>query len=328
MHAVVITEPGDPDVLRWEEVPNPVPGEGEVLIDIVAAGVNRADLLQRQGFYPPPPGAPSYLGLECSGTIADAGPGVTGWQPGDEVCALLAGGGYAEQVVVPAAQVLPKPANIPLTTAGAIPETFCTVYSNLIQIAKLQPGETLLVHGGSSGIGTTAIQLGKAVGARVICTAGSPQKLRRCVKLGADVAIDYHTQDFVAEVGEHGADVILDIIGAKYLARNIDALAVNGRLVIIGMQGGLTAEINLGALQRKRGALHATTLRSRPVDEKGFVVQGVLAEVWPLIESGRIAPVLDTELPMTQAPRAHRIMEESTHIGKILLLTGSRRVED
>jgi len=328
MHAVVITEPGDPDVLRWEEVPNPVPGEGEVLIDIAAAGVNRADLLQRQGFYPPPPGAPSYLGLECSGTIADAGPGVTGWQPGDEVCALLAGGGYAEQVVVPAAQVLPKPANIPLTTAGAIPETFCTVYSNLIQIAKLQPGETLLVHGGSSGIGTTAIQLGKAVGARVICTAGSPQKLRRCVELGADVAIDYHTQDFVAEVGEHGADVILDIIGAKYLARNIDALAVNGRLVIIGMQGGLTAEINLGALQRKRGALHATTLRSRPVDEKGFVVQGVLAEVWPLIESGRIAPVLDTELPMTQAPRAHRIMEESTHIGKILLLTGSRRVED
>lgn len=328
MHAVVITEPGDPDVLRWEEVPDPVPSDGEVVIDVAAAGVNRADLLQRQGFYPPPPGAPSYLGLECSGAIADVGPGVTGWQLGDEVCALLAGGGYAEKVVVPAVQVLPKPANISFTMAGAIPETFCTVYNNVVQIAKLQPGETLLVHGGSSGIGTTAIQLGKAVGARVICTVGSPEKQRRCLELGADVAIDYNTQDFAAEVGEDGADVILDIIGARYLARNIDALAVNGRLVIIGMQGGMTAEINLGALQRKRGALFATTLRARPPAEKASVVQGVLAEVWPLIESGQVAPVLDTELPMPDAPRAHRIMEESTHIGKIVLLTGAGRVED
>ena len=328
MHAVVITEPGDPDVLRWEQVPDPVPGDGEVLIDVTAAGVNRADLMQRMGFYPPPPGAPPSLGLECSGTIAAIGQRVTGWQAGDEVCALLAGGGYAEQVVVPAVQVLPKPGNISLLAAGAIPETFCTVYSNIFRIAKLQPGETLLVHGGSSGIGTTAIQLAKAIGARVICTAGSAEKLRRCRELGADLAIDYKTDDFVAEVGDHGADVILDIIGAKYLARNIEALAVNGRLVIIGMQGGATAELNIGALQRKRGAIFATTLRSRPPAEKGIVVQGVRDEVWPLIESGSVAPVIDTELPMTQASQAHRLMESSEHIGKIMLLTGAGSVED
>lgn len=328
MHAVVITEPGEPDVLRWEEVPNPVPAEDEVLIDVVAAGVNRADLLQRQGFYPPPPGAPSYPGLECSGTISAVGPGVTGWTPGDEVCALLAGGGYAERVVVPAVQVLPRPKALSLTAAAALPETVCTVYNNLFQIAKLQPGETLLVHGGSSGIGTTAIQLGKAFGARVVCTVGSAVKAERCLELGADQAIDYKTQDFVAEVGQGGADVILDIIGARYLARNIQALAVDGRLVVIGTQGGNQGEINLGLLMMKRASVYTTGLRARPHDQKAAVIEGVRGQVWPLIESGRFAPVIDTELPMPEAARAHRIMASSDHIGKILLLTDLGSVED
>lgn len=328
MHAVVITEPGEPDVLRWEEVPNPVPAEDEVLIDVVAAGVNRADLLQRQGFYPPPPGAPPYPGLECSGTISAVGPGVTGWTPGDEVCALLAGGGYAERVVVPAVQVLPRPKVLSLTAAAALPETVCTVYNNLFQIAKLQPGETLLVHGGSSGIGTTAIQLGKAFGARVVCTVGSAVKAERCLELGADQAIDYKTQDFVAEVGQGGADVILDIIGARYLARNIQALAVDGRLVVIGTQGGNQGEINLGLLMMKRASVYTTGLRARPHDQKAAVIEGVRGQVWPLIESGRFAPVIDTELPMPEAARAHRIMASSDHIGKILLLTDLGSVED
>ena len=328
MHAVVITEPGEPDVLRWEEVPNPVPAEGEVVIDVAAAGVNRADLLQRQGLYPPPPGAPPYPGLECSGTIAAVGPGVENWKPGDEVCALLAGGGYAERVAVPAVQVLPRPTALTLTAAGALPETVCTVYNNLFQIARLQPGETLLVHGGSSGIGTTAIQLGKAFGARVVCTVGSAAKAERCLELGADQAIDYKREDFVAEVGPGGADVILDIIGARYLARNTEALAVDGRLVVIGTQGGLQGEINLGLLMMKRATLYTTGLRARPHDQKAMVIEGVLENVWPLIESGRFAPVIDTELPMAAAAEAHRIMASSDHIGKILLLTGLDSVED
>jgi putative PIG3 family NAD(P)H quinone oxidoreductase len=328
MHAVVITEPGEPDVLRWEEVPNPRPAEGEVLIDVVAAGVNRADLLQRQGFYPPPPGAPPYPGLECSGTIAAVGPGVTGWNPGDEVCALLAGGGYAERVVVPAIQVLPRPRALSLTAAAAVPETVCTVYNNLFQIARLQPGETLLVHGGASGIGTTAIQLGKAFGARVICTVGSAAKAERCLELGADRAIDYKTEDFVSEVGPGRADVILDIIGAKYLARNTQALAVDGRLVVIGTQGGNQGEINLGQLMMKRATVFTTGLRARPPDQKTRVIEGVRADVWPLIEAGRFAPVIDTELPMPEAAQAHRLMASSDHIGKIVLLTGLGRVED
>lgn len=328
MHAVVITEPGEPDVLRWQEVPNPVPAEGEVLIDIAAAGVNRADLLQRQGYYPPPPGAPPYPGLECSGTISAVGPGVRLWKPGDEVCALLAGGGYAERVAVPAVQVLPRPAALTLTAAAGLPETVCTVYSNLFQIARLMAGETLLVHGGSSGIGTTAIQLGKAFGARVVCTVGSAAKAERCLELGADQVIDYNRQDFVAEVGPGAADVILDIIGAKYLARNTEALAVNGRLVVIGTQGGNKGEINLGALMMKRATLYTTGLRARPSGEKGAVVEGVLEHVWPLVETGHFIPVIDTELPMPQAAQAHRIMASSDHIGKILLLTGLGSVED
>ena len=324
MHAVVITEPGEPEVLRWLEVPDPVPGPGEVVIDIAAGGVNRADLMQRQGFYPPPPGAPAYPGLECSGRVRAVGDGVTDWRPGDEVCALLSGGGYAEQVVVPAGQVLPVPAGVDVTTAAAFPEAACTVYSNVFQLAGLAAGETLLVHGGASGIGTMAIQLGKACGARVACTAGTVPKLARCRELGADVAISYRDEDFVAALldatGGAGADVILDIMGASYLARNLAALATDGRLVIIGRQGGSRAEIDLGVLQGKRASLHATTLRARPPHQKAAVVAAVREHVWPLIGAGQVAAVIDRTLPMSQAAQAHRAMEAGEHIGKILLL--------
>jgi putative PIG3 family NAD(P)H quinone oxidoreductase len=326
MRAVVITEPGEPEVLRWLEVPDPEPGPGDVVIEVAASGVNRADLMQREGHYPPPPGAPPYPGLECSGRIRSVGEGVTGWQPGDQVCALLAGGGYAEQVVVPAGQLLPVPGQLDVTVAAAFPETVCTVYSTVFQLAGLASGETLLVHGGSSGIGTTAIQLGKAFGARVACTAGSASKLARCRELGADVAINYREEDFVAAVkgatGGAGADVILDIMGASYLARNLDALAVNGRLAIIGRQGGSRAEIDLGVLQGKRASVYATTLRARPPAEKAEVVTAVRDNVWPLIGTGRLAAIIDRELPMSQAPQAHRAMSASEHIGKILLLPG------
>jgi putative PIG3 family NAD(P)H quinone oxidoreductase len=324
MHAVVITEPGEPEVLRWLEVPDPVPGPGEVVIDVAASGVNRADLMQRQGLYPPPAGAPPYPGLECAGRIRIAGDGVTDWRPGDEVCALLAGGGYAEQVVVPAGQVLPLPPKVSVTTAASFPETACTVYSNVFQLAGLTSGETLLVHGGSSGIGTMAIQLGKAFGARVACTAGSAEKLARCRELGADIAINYREEDFVAALhdatGGAGADVILDIMGASYLARNLAALATDGRLVIIGRQGGSRAEIDLGVLQGKRASVHATTLRARPAGQKAAVVAAVREHVWPLIGTGQVQAVIDRELPMSQAPAAHRAMAASEHIGKILLI--------
>jgi putative PIG3 family NAD(P)H quinone oxidoreductase len=324
MHAIVITEPGEPEVLRWLEVPDPVAGPGEVVIDISASGVNRADLMQRQGLYPPPPGAPPYPGLECAGRIRAVGDGVADWRPGDEVCALLAGGGYAEQVVVPAGQVLPLPPKVSVTTAASFPETACTVYSNVFQLAALQAGETLLVHGGSSGIGTMAIQLGKAFGARVACTAGSAQKLDRCRELGADIAINYREEDFVAALhdatGGAGADVILDIMGASYLARNLAALATDGRLVIIGRQGGSRAELDLGVLQGKRASVYATTLRARPAGQKAEVVAAVRDHVWPLIGTGQVQAVIDRELPMTQAPAAHRAMAASEHIGKILLV--------
>jgi putative PIG3 family NAD(P)H quinone oxidoreductase len=279
--------------------------------------------MQRQGLYPPPPGAPPYPGLECSGRIRAAGDGVTDWRPGDEVCALLSGGGYAEQVVVPAGQVLPVPARVDVVTAAAFPETACTVYSNVFQLARLTAGETLLVHGGGSGIGTMAIQLGKAFGARVACTAGSAGKLARCRDLGADVAINYRDEDFVAALldatGGAGADVILDIMGASYLARNLAALGTDGRLVIIGRQGGSRAEIDLGVLQGKRASVHATTLRARPPHEKAAVVAAVRDQVWPLIGSGQVAAVIDRELPMSQAAQAHRAMAASDHFGKILL---------
>lgn len=321
MHAIVISEPGGPEVLRWQEVPDPHPGADEVVIEVAAAGVNRADLMQRQGFYPPPPGAPPYPGLECSGRIIEVGAQVADWHAGDAVCALLAGGGYAERVVVPAPQVLPVPSGIPLTAAAALPEVACTVYSNVFQIAGLTRGETLLVHGGASGIGTMAIQLGKAFGARVVCTAGNERRLQRCRELGADLAINYRDEDFVAAVGDKGANVILDIMGASYLRRNIAALAADGRLAIIGLQGGATAELELGALLSKRGRISATTLRSRPAAQKGEIVRAVTTEVWPLISNGTVVPVIDRELPMRDAASAHQLMESSSHIGKILLTT-------
>ncbi|MCM2578041.1 NAD(P)H-quinone oxidoreductase [Streptomyces meridianus] len=325
MHAITIPEPGGPDALVWDRVPDPVPGDGEVLVDVAASAVNRADLLQRQGFYDPPPGTSPYPGLECSGRIAAVGSGVSGWSVGDEVCALLGGGGYAEKVAVPAGQLLPVPEGVDLVTAAGLPEVACTVWSNVFMIAQLRPGETLLVHGGASGIGTMAVQLAKAVGARVAVTAGSAEKLERCRELGADILIDYREQDFVAELAEAtggaGADVILDIVGAKYLDRNVQALAENGRLAVIGLQGGLKAELNLGALLRKRGAVTATSLRGRPPAEKAAIVAAVREHVWPLVASGRVRPVVDRVLPMPEAAQAHRVLEESTHVGKVLLTT-------
>lgn len=324
MHAITITEPGGPEVLEWTGVPDPEPGAGEVLVEVAASGVNRADLMQRLGMYPPPPGAPEYPGLECSGRIAATGPGVTGWQPGDEVCALLSGGGYAQRVAVPAGQVLPVPAGISLTDAAGLPEVACTVWSNVFQLARLAPGETLLVHGGASGIGTMAIQLARAHGARVLCTAGSQQKLSACTRLGAERAISYRDEDFtevVREVtGSRGADVILDLMGASYLPRNVEALAVGGRLAIIGLQGGGHAELDLFTLLRKRASVTATTLRARPAEEKAAIVAAVREHVWPLIETGKVRPVIDRQVPMPEAARAHHVLEEGTHIGKILLV--------
>lgn len=324
MHAITIPEAGGPEALVWAEVPDPVPGEGEVLVEVVASAVNRADVLQRQGFYNPPPGTSPYPGLECAGRIAALGPGVSGWSVGDEVCALLVGGGYAQRVAVPAGQLLPVPKGIGLAAAAALPEVACTVWSNVFMIAHLRPGETLLVHGGASGIGTMAIQLAKAVGAKVAVTAGSPEKLARCAELGADVLIDYRTQDFVEELhkatGGAGADVILDIMGAKYLDRNVQALAVNGRLAVIGLQGGVKGELNLGALLAKRAAVMATTLRARPLQEKAAIVAAVREHVWPLVEGGTVRPVVDRTLPMPEAAEAHRVLESGAHVGKVLLL--------
>ncbi|HEX5542136.1 MAG TPA: NAD(P)H-quinone oxidoreductase [Micromonospora sp.] len=321
MHAITIPEPGGPDALVWAEVPDPQPGPDEVVIAIKASAVNRADLLQRQGHYPPPPGAPPYPGLECSGVITAVGADVTEWQLGQEVCALLAGGGYAEQVAVPAAQLLPVPAGLDVADAAALPEVACTVWSNLVDVAGLRRGEKLLVHGGGSGIGTFAIQLGAALGVTVIATArATDDRHDRLRELGATHVIDYSTEDFVAKVKElGGADVILDIIGAAYLSRNIDALATGGRLVVIGMQGGRKAELNLGALLAKRGSIFATALRARPLEQKAAIVRGVWEEVWPLVEAGRIRPVIDRRLPMAQAAEAHRVIESSEHLGKVLL---------
>lgn len=324
MHAITIPEPGGPEALVWDEVPDPVPGEGEVLVEVAAGAVNRADILQRQGFYDPPPGTSPYPGLECSGRIAELGPGVGGWAVGDEVCALLAGGGYAQKVVVPAGQLLPVPKGVSLTRAAALPEVVCTVWSNVFMVAHLRPGETLLVHGGSSGIGTMAVQLAKAVGAKVAVTAGSAEKLDRCAELGADILINYREQDFVAELKKAtdgaGADVILDNMGAKYLDRNVKALAVNGRLAIIGMQGGVKGELNIGALLAKRGAISATSLRARPLTEKAAIVAAVREHVWPLLDAGHVRPVVDREIPMKDAAEAHRVVEESGHVGKVLLV--------
>ncbi len=323
MHAITLPSFGGPEVLTWAEVPDPKPDTGEVLIDVVATAVNRADIQQREGRYPPPAGAPPYPGLECSGRIAALGDGVTGWDVGDEVCALLSGGGYAEQVAAPAGQLLPVPAGVSLVEAAGLPEVTCTVWSNVFMAARLQPGEVFCVHGGASGIGTMAIQLAARHGARVFCTAGTAEKRARCRELGADVAIDYHDEDFVAriaeETGGHGADVILDNMGASYLRRNVEALAADGRLAVIGMQGGRVGELDLATLMARRGTVTSTGLRARSRESKAEIVSAVLGGVWPALESGDVHPVVDRALPLTEAAEAHRIVESGGHVGKVLL---------
>ena len=324
MRAITIPTPGEAvDALVPAQVADPTPAAGEIVIDVAAAGVNRADLLQRRGFYPPPPGASELPGLEVSGTVSAVGADVTTWRVGQEVCALLAGGGYAEKVAVPAGQVLPVPSGLSLIEAAALPEVACTVWSNVFMTAHLRPGETVLFHGGSSGIGTMGIQLAREVGATVAVTASSAAKLDACRKLGATILIDYRQSDFVEEIRRatdgRGADVILDLIGAKYLDRNIAALANNGRLVIIGMQGGTKAELNIGALLSKRGAVIATSLRARPDEEKAAIVAAVREHVWPLVEAGRVVPLVHETVPLAEAARAHQILEDGQHIGKVVL---------
>jgi len=321
--AVVAAGTGGPEVLSLGELPDPEPGPGEVLVEVVATAVNRADLLQRQGFYPPPPGASEVIGLECSGTVAALGEGVEGWSVGDEVCALLAGGGYAERVVVPSGQLMPLPPGVDLVTAAALPEVACTVWSNVFMVAGLRPGEQFLVHGGAGGIGTMAIQLAHALGARVYATAGTPEKLALCAELGADVTINYRDDDFVEVVQResdgHGADVILDNMAAKYLQRNVDTLALEGRLVVIGMQGGTKAELDLGVLLRKRGAVIATSLRSRPADGKAAICAAVAEHVWPLVGAGLVRPIVHQTMPLAQAGEAHALLESGDAVGKIVL---------
>lgn len=323
MRAVLAPEPGGPEALAVLDRPTPVAAAGEVLIEVAAAGINRADLAQREGHYPPPNGASDVLGLEVSGRIAALGDGVETLAVGDEVCALLAGGGYAEFVAVAAGQVLAKPSAVSLVDAAGLPETTCTVWSNVVGVGRLTAGEWLLVHGGSSGIGTTAIQIGKALGAHVAVTAGSASKLARCRELGADVTIDYRTQDFVEVVraasAGRGADVVLDIVGAAYLERNVEVLAADGRIVVIGMQKGRHAELDLGVLMAKRGSVAATGLRARPTGQKVAIVDQVRTQVWPMVETGAVRPIVDRTFPIEQVADAHRLMESSTHIGKILL---------
>ncbi|GHC97632.1 NAD(P)H quinone oxidoreductase [Nocardiopsis terrae] len=322
MHAIRITEPGGPEVLSWSEVPEPSLQQGEVLVEVAATAVNRADVAQRQGNYPPPPGASEYPGLECSGTVLELGPGTegSGWSVGDQVCALLTGGGYSERVAVPVGQLLPVPRGVGLAEAAALPEVACTVWSNLVMVGGLRSGQTVLVHGGGSGIGTFAVQFARALGARVAVTAGSAEKLERCRELGAEITVNYRTEDFTERLrAEGGADLILDIMGGSYLDANLRSLTANGRLVIIGLMGGRRTEIDLGRMLAKRLSVQATTLRSRPAAEKAAIVSGVLEEVWPLVEEGAIRPVVDRTLPLGDAAEAHRVMESSAHTGKILL---------
>ena len=323
MKAVVITQPGGPEVLALQDVPDPVAGPGQVVLAVAASAVNRADIMQRMGHYPPPPGAPAWPGLEASGTVVEVGEGGDGWAVGDEACALLAGGGYAEKVAVDAGQLLPVPAGVSLVDAAALPEVTCTVWSNVFMLAGLRPNETLLVHGGSSGIGTMAIQLARQVGATVAVTAGTAEKLAACEALGASVLVNYRDQDFVEVVreatGGRGADVVLDNMGAKYLGRNVDVLATSGRLVVIGLQGGTKAELDLGTLLGKRAAVLATTLRARPAAEKASIVASVREHVWPLLADGVVRPVIHERIPLADAAAAHRLVESSAHVGKVLL---------
>lgn len=323
MRAIEVTEPGGPEALTLTERPTPTPGPDEVLVRVHTAGVNRADVMQRKGFYPPPDGVTDIPGLEVSGTIEDVGDDVSEWSPGQEVCALLAGGGYAEYALVPVGQLLPVPLGVSLADAAALPEVASTVWSNLVMEAGLGSGDVVLLHGGSSGIGTMAIQVASALGARVAVTASSQAKLDACRALGADILIDYSTEDFVERVKDatdgHGADVVLDVVGAAYLSRNLDVLAPDGRLVVIGLQKGRTAELDLGALLAKRASVHATSLRSRPREHKARVVAQVREHLWPHLDAGRIRPVIQSRHPLADAAAAHEEMEASAHIGKILL---------
>ncbi len=325
MTAIEIAEPGGPEVLKSTERPLPEPGAGEVLVRVAAAGVNRPDVFQRQGSYPPPPGASDIPGLEVAGEIVALGPGVEGWRQGDTACALVTGGGYAEYCPAPTAQLLPYPKGYDAVRAAALPETFYTVWHNVFDRARLRPGESILIHGGSSGIGTTAIQLAKAFGATVLTTAGSEAKCAACVELGAARAINYKTEDFAEAVKaetEGGVDVILDMIGGAYLARNLASLALEGRLALIALLGGRKAEINLGLMLMKRLTIVGSVLRSRPVAEKAAIAERLLAKVWPLLDSGEVAPVIDRTFALGDAAEAHARMESSVHIGKIMLTVG------
>lgn len=325
MYAITSTTPGGPEVLEWAKVPDPTPAPGEVIIDVAATAVNRADLLQRQGLYPPPPGASEILGLECSGTVSSVGAAISLDHIGEKVCALLAGGGYAQKVAVPIGQLMSIPDGISLADAAALPEVACTVWSNLDMVANLSEGEWLLIHGGGSGIGTMAIQIGRALGARVAVTAGSQAKLDQCAALGAEVLINYHEDDFVDVIrdatGGRGANVILDNMGGAYLSRNVAALAREGRLVIIGLQGGVKAELDINALLRKNGSIHATSLRGRPESEKAAICRQVERTVWPWIHAGVVRPVIDRKVPMSEAAAAHQLLADGAATGKILLVT-------
>ncbi|XXG70454.1 hypothetical protein AAC387_Pa06g3212 [Persea americana] len=324
MKAVVITSPGGPEVLQLQEVENPRIGDDEVLINIGATALNRADTLQRKGSYPPPEGASPYPGLECAGTVESVGKNVTRWTVGDEVCALLSGGGYAEKVAVPAGQVLPVPRGISLIEAASFPEVACTVWSTVFMMSGLSAGETFLIHGGSSGIGTFAIQIAKHQGARVFVTAGSQEKLTFCKELGADICINYKTEDFAArvkeETGGKGVDVILDNVGGPYFQRNLNSLNINGRLFIIGFQGGTVTEANLGCMLARRLTVQAAGLRTRSPENKALIVSEVEKNVWPTITAGKVKPVVCKSFPLYEAAEAHRLMESSKHIGKILLI--------
>lgn len=318
---MLVDEQSPERTLRWAEVPDPIPGPGEVLVDIHATAVNRADLLQRAGNYPPPPGAPPYLGLEMAGAVAGLGTGVKGWQPGERVCALLAGGGYAERIAVPEQLLVRLPEDWDFTKAAAFPEVFYTAFVNLFMEAQLQPGESVMIHGGASGVGTAAIQLARAAGCRVAITAGTPAKRTRCLELGAELAIDYREADF-AEVAQErlgGVDVVLDISGGAYLERNLRALKLKGRLVLIALLGGPAAPIDLGLVLRKRLRLIGSLLRSRSLEEKTDIVQQFEARFWPLLVAGRMAPVIEAVLPITQVAEAHQLLAENRNIGKVVL---------
>jgi NADPH2:quinone reductase len=323
MKAIEIAQPGGPDVLKLGERPTPVPAQGEVLIKVAAAGVNRPDVEQRKGTYPPPPGASDIPGLEIAGTVAALGPGANGLKLGDAVCALVSGGGYAEFCTAPVPQCLPVPKGLGMVEAAALPETFFTVWQNVFDRARLKGGETILIHGGSSGIGTTAIQMAKVMGARVLATAGSDEKCKACVALGAERAINYNTEDFaevvLAETKKKGADVILDMVGGKYFERNVAVLAIEGRLSVIALLGGRDAKLDLALLLRKRLTVVGSVLRARPIAEKGAVAESLRREIWPLISAGKIKPVIDSTFPLADAAKAHARMETSAHVGKIVL---------